>query len=123
VVEVTVVEVTVVDLAEVDLAEVDLAVEAVEVVVAAAAAVEVAAAAAVGEGAASSRSVRPAISRAARRVKVTNMMRSAGVPAATSEATRAVRVVVFPVPAPARIRNRGPSKVTASRCSEFSASR
>ena len=45
------------------------------------------------------------ICRAARRVNVKAMTRSGGIPLSTSQATRAVSVVVFPVPAPARIRS------------------
>ena len=54
-------------------------------------------------------------SRAARRVKLKSRMRSAGVPSLRSHATRAQSVVVFPVPAPARIRSGPPAWVAATR--------
>jgi pimeloyl-ACP methyl ester carboxylesterase len=58
----------------------------------------------------------------ARRVNVSSRVRSAGTPLATSEATRAQSVVVFPVPAPART-SRCPSRCSAAaRCSGFSSS-
>src|SRR4051812_35419007 len=73
---------------------------------------------------ASARSVwqRCIISRAARRVKLNAITRSAGIPLATSHAIRAVSAVVLPVPAPARIRSWSPAKVAAARCSSFSRS-
>jgi hypothetical protein len=68
----------------------------------------------------SSAVVRATISRAARRVKVSRRMRSAGVPVAASHATREVRVVVLPVPAPATMRRAPPSNVAAARWSSLS---
>ena len=63
---------------------------------------------------------RPSISAAARRVKVSSSTRCAGTPRSSSRPTRAVSVVVFPVPAPASTSSGPPSCSTASRCSSFS---
>ena len=61
------------------------------------------------------RSALDVISRAARRLNVSNNSRSGRTPRVSSHATREASVVVLPVPAPATISN-GPSPVTASRC-------
>ena len=66
--------------------------------------------------------VRSSIWRAARRVKVSRRMRSAGVPVASNHATRAERAVVLPVPAPARTRSGPPSWLTAARWASLSSS-
>ncbi len=67
-----------------------------------------------------SRVARPSISAAARRVNVSSSTRCAGTPRSSSRATRAVSVVVFPVPAPASTSSGPPSCSTAARCSSFS---
>src|SRR4051794_285126 len=66
-------------------------------------------------------SARWVISAAARRLKVSSKSRSGGVPVSTRWASRAARVVVFPVPAPATMRRWPPSWVAATSCSSVSA--
>src|SRR2546423_644475 len=62
---------------------------------------------------------RSIISRAALRVNVSSRIRSAAAPSLSSHATRAHRVVVLPVPAPARISRGPPACVAARRCSRL----
>src|SRR5271165_1424673 len=67
------------------------------------------------------RPARSSISAAARREKVTRQTRSGAAPSATRRATRAARVAVLPVPAPARTRSGRSSWSTAARCCGFMA--
>ena len=67
-----------------------------------------------------STAARPTNSAAARRVKVSSSTRWAGTPRSSNRPTRAVSVVVFPVPAPASTSSGPPSCSTAPRCSSFS---
>ena len=69
------------------------------------------------------RSARSTISRAARRVNVTSMMASGGVPVSTRWASVATMVRVLPDPADARTSVRPAAPSTAASCSASSSSR
>ena len=69
------------------------------------------------------RAARSTISRAARRVKVTSMIRSAGVPLSTRCASVATIVRVFPEPAEASTSERPRAPSTAASCSASSIAR
>ena len=65
---------------------------------------------------------RASMSSAARRVNVSSRIRLAWMPCDRSQAARATRVPVLPVPAPASTSSGPPSWVAARRCSSFSSS-
>ena len=66
---------------------------------------------------ASRASMRAASSSAASRLKVATAMRSGGTPRASSTPSRAISVVVLPLPAGAMIRAGPSGSVAAARCS------